>query len=123
MKKFISDVLSAIIKNIIVFVFMFLLAISLYTGKFPPNISLIKQQLADLAQAKEKYTNLLNKSEKFLDSKTVTPAEDNIQTTEVITDSTTKESLENIKIEIMHIRSQLNRIEEQNHLLLNSLKK
>ena len=122
MKKFILDVLSSIIKSILVFAFLFLISMSLYTGKFPPNITLIKQQITDLTLAKEKYINLISKSENYLNSKAA-PTEDNIHISKTTTESKIGDDIENLKIQIIHIRSQLNRIEEQNNLLLNNLKK
>lgn len=122
MKKFILDVLSSIIKSILVFALLFLISMSLYTGKFPPNITLIKQQITDLTLAKEKYINLISKSENYLNSKAA-PTEDNIYISKTTTGSKIGDDIENLKIQIIHIRSQLNRIEEQNNLLLNNLKK
>lgn len=122
MKKFILDVLSSIIKSILVFALLFLISMSLYTGKFPPNITLIKQQITDLTLAKEKYINLISKSENYLNSKAA-PTEDNIYISKTTTESKIGDDIENLKIQIIHIRSQLNRIEEQNNLLLNNLKK
>lgn len=133
MKKFIADVLISVAKSLAVFMLMFLIAISFYTGKFPPNITLIKQQISDLAKAKEKYTNLLNKSEDYLNNKVNSSTQiqndgedTSLKTKFQLSDSasnTYETNLEALRVQIMHLQSQLNRIEDQNKLILNTLKK
>lgn len=122
MKNFILKILGSVLKSIIVFAILFVLAISLYTGKFPPDIKMAKDLITQLSTVKQRYISLLNKSENYLNKENF---DANIQQPagSIGNPSSSSANLENINLQIKAVRSQLNRIEEQNKLILNSFKR
>jgi len=118
MRNFFFKVISSVLKSIIVFIILFFLAISFYSGKFPPSLKLAKDSIKQLTEAKEKYQSLLHKSEAYL-QQMPDETSGNYNDVPVANNSTT----ENVSLQLRNIQSQLNRIEEQNRQILSSLNK
>ena len=120
MKNFFLSTLSSILKTIIVFAALSYLSLCLYLGKFPIGLSAVKEQINQLVQAREKYAKLLDKSEDYL--KKQQPGEISNKFTETPSEARPA-AIDNINMQILLIKSQLNRIEEQNSLIIKSIKK
>lgn len=118
MKKFFLKTLSTLLASIILFVIMFFSIISIHSGKFPPTLALAKEYLNNILKAKENYTALLNKSEKYIKNELA-------EKKEPTGDNPVAETIdfEEISLYMKQIKTQLNRIEQQNNQILNSLKK
>jgi|GEM_PF-4881645 len=128
MINFLLKIISSVLKSLIVFVILFIIAVSLYSGKFPPNLKLVKDSVDQLAQAKEKYLALTRKSENYLQQMS---AEEKLNAANETRNTNTVESggrsnkieTDNIQSQLKIIKSQMDRIEEQNKLILRSLSK
>lgn len=116
MKNFILKTISSVLRSIVVFVILFFLIISLLTEKFPPDFNLAKEYISDLRNSREKFSSLLRKSENHLNKELESE-------NEPVNTSVADVNSGSLNIEIKHIRSQLDRIEQQNDLILKSLKK
>lgn len=102
---------------------MFFLAISLYSGKFPPELKSIKESINQLAQAKEKYAALMHKSENYIrqmESNKMKPAKN---PSLMGAAAPNNGEYEDVQLQLKNIKSQMNRIEVQNNIIINSLRK
>lgn len=140
MKNFLYGIITSVIKSVIIFIILFFLLISLHSGKFPPSLNLAKKYINDLTQVKEKYSSLLNKSENYLnknltnglDTDLSADADKNMAMDELPSrikmksmDSAAVDAAELavLNAQINQLRLQLGRIEAQNKIILDSLRK
>lgn len=118
MKKFFFNTLSTLFASIILMVIMFFSAISIHSGQFPPTLALAREYSNNMMRAKENYTALLKKSENFLKNELddkVGPAS--------LTTAADAADIDEMNTYLKQIKTQLNRIEQQNAEILKSLKK
>lgn len=118
MKNFILKLIASILKSVTVFIILFFLLISLLSGKFPPDLILAKSYIDQLRYSSKTYSNLIHKSENYLNKESPEP-----ESAPVSVQAAESADSDNLNLEIKHIRSQLDRIEQQNKAILNSLKK
>lgn len=115
MKKFILNILSSVFASVFLFVVMFFSFISIHSGRFPPTIAQARGYLNSIAKAKENYTALVQKSEKFIKSELT----DDLQPKPAsATDDEDHVDLDEINANLKQIKIQLNRIEQQNAQIL-----
>ena len=126
MKNFLLKIIGSVIKSVVVLIILFFISISLHSGKFPPDLKLARDYISQLTQVKEKYAELTHRSENYLKQ---LPDANTIGTDELVRSA--NDNLEEaqaqaqfqFQAQLKSIKSQLNRIEDQNKLILSTLKK
>ena len=114
MKKFILNILSTIFASVFLMVVMFFSFISIHSGRFPPTIAQAKEYINNIVKAKDNYTAMVQKSEKFIKSEL---GDDTPPKTAAAADADNFD-LDEINANLKQIKIQLNRIEQQNAQLL-----
>lgn len=124
MKNFGLKIIASILKSVVVIIILFFLLISLLSEKFPPDLALARGYINQLRYSSKTYSNLIHKSENYLNKESPESESKPISVRVAESaDSDNSADSNNLNLEIKHIRSQLDRIEQQNNLILNSLKK
>ena len=119
-KSIFFKIFSFLLINAVLLVIMFFVAISLHSKKFPPSLKTTNEYANLLLNAKENYIKLVNKSQNHINMETLDPVDTPVENSTITAQSA---NLEDLNVQISRIKSQLNRIEQQNNLILNSLKK
>ena len=120
MKKFILNVLSTIFASVFLMVVMFFSFISIHSGRFPPTITQAKEYLNSMVKAKDNYTAMMQRSEKFIKSE----LNDELQPKAApAAGDDGGVDLDEINANLKQIKIQLNRIEQQNAQLFQLLRK
>lgn len=118
MKRFFLNLLSHVFTSVLLTAVIFFAFVSIHSGKFPPTIALVKDYINSVAKAKENYTALVQKSEKYIKTEL---ADDGPATPK--TSDEDHAELDEINANLKQIKIQLNRIEQQNSQFLRNQKK
>lgn len=104
---------------------MFVASVSLLTKKFPPDLKAAQEHINNLMSARENYTALVSRSKNIIEQQEQLNQNYELEPSEHkgYTRIESTAGIENVKDEIRQIKIRLNRIEEQNRVILEKIRK
>jgi hypothetical protein len=118
MFKFLIKCLIFISINLLLFGLFALISLSVVTKQFPPSVEMIKYYSSNFLNLKENYIRGLNKSTAAIESL----ENSNTISADESSSLQTKNENSELRIEVLHLKSELGRLQDENKLLLKKLK-